>query len=143
MLRTLLLVGGLIVVSGCSNNAAQREMSKPTESPTWDALKGLQTPEGMMGISLNTSMGNPEGVRTHVQTPKFQELASKFGSEPIPEKFKTPEREAAKAELDKHFKALIDGAKSMSDDQLKTEAQAAMDSFKKVASTPDEAATQK
>jgi hypothetical protein len=88
-------------------------------------------------------MGNPEGVRTHVQTPKFQELASKFGSEPIPEKFKTPEREAAKAELDKHFKALIDGAKSMSDDQLKTEAQAAMDSFKKVASTPDEAATQK
>jgi hypothetical protein len=140
MIRNVMLAACLFAFVGCGNSE-QAKLSKPTESPTWDALKGLQTAEGMMGISLNVSMGNLQGVRDHVQTPKFQELVTKFAAEPIPAKFKTPEREAAKAELDKHFQALIEGAKgNAADDALKTEAEATMQAFQKVASVPDAAA---
>jgi hypothetical protein len=75
---------------------------------------------------MGAQMGNIAGVKEAVGKQKFLDAFAKFESEPIPSKWATPEREAARTDIIKHFKALIDGAKSgASDTDLKASAEAA------------------
>lgn len=121
--------------AGCGNSEtdALRKGDGPTVV-TWDALAALQAPEVMMGVGMNAEMGNFEGLKAHVKDPKFVDTVAAFEKEPIPSKYSSPEREAARKELIDHLNGLIEAAKSNAPgEQLKAKADAVKTSLRKVA----------
>jgi len=67
----------------------------------------------MKPLMMPAQMGNAAAVKEQVERPEFKEAFSKFESDPIPTKFKTPERDAARDEVIKSIKALMDGTGDM------------------------------
>jgi hypothetical protein len=130
----------VLALVGC-DNSQQKELGKAPETPTWDALTGLTRRDVLKPIALNASTGNIAGLKEHATSPVFQEAFAKFEKEPIPGKYSTPEREAARTELIKQFKTLIDGAKSgASDADLKAAATAGNSALQKMTATAPAAA---
>jgi hypothetical protein len=113
-----------LVLAGCET-AAQKELSKGPDVPDYPGLRALNDQQLLQPILMGASMGNMAAVKQQAADPKFAEAFEKFEKESIPAKFSTPEREAARADAIKHFKALIEGAKSgASDADLKASAEA-------------------
>ena len=125
MHRLALLALMVCVAAGCET-AAQKELSKGPDVPDYDGLRALNNQELLQPILMGAGMGNIAAVKQQAAKPEFVEAFEKFEKEPIPSKYSTPEREAARTDAIKHFKALIEGAKSgASDADLKTSAEAA------------------
>jgi hypothetical protein len=114
-----MLLALVVVGCGSSQEADLRQGSSP-DPATWPGLQAITDQALLQPIVMGAGMGDFAGVKQAASDPKFQEAATKFETDPIPGKFKTPEREAAKTEAVKHVKALIEGAKgTASDEELK------------------------
>ncbi len=100
-----------LALAGCNGGPA--EQNAAPEVPTWDGLKALNQESVMKPLMMPAQMGNAAAVKQHVDRPEFKEAFAKFESDPIPSKFKTAEREAARDEVIKSIKALIDGTGDM------------------------------
>ncbi|HEY3963603.1 MAG TPA: hypothetical protein VGM05_03535 [Planctomycetaceae bacterium] len=112
----------VLVAAGCGNNQ-EAELSKGPDIPTWPGLAALKQEDMLRPIVMGAGRGNLAIVKEQVLTPRFQEAFGKFEAEPIPSKYATPARTAAREEVIKNFKALIEGAKSgASDEDLKAAA---------------------
>lgn len=136
MLRMAFCSVMVLLLSGCGNSQ-QAELSKDPGIPTWDGLKVMTGQDVLMPMVMGAQR-DIAALKTHVQTPKFQEALTKFEQEPIPAKYATPEREAARTEAIKHFKELIEGAKSGAPDaKLKESALAAHKAVLAVAAKPE------
>ena len=126
----------VLSLAGCDNSetVALQKGSGP-EIITWDSLKTIQSRDIMMGVAMNSGMGNFDGLKKHVQEPKFVDAVTAFENEPIPSKYATPDREAARTELINNLQGLIEDAKAnAANDQLKAKADAIQTSLKKLVS---------
>jgi hypothetical protein len=136
MHRLAFLALMVFVVAGCET-AAQKELSKGPDVPNYDGLRALNNQELLQPILMGAAMGNMAAVKQQVAKPEFVEAFGKFESEAIPSKYSTPEREAARTDAIKHFKALIDGVKSgASDSDLKASAEAANKALQALSAPP-------
>lgn len=94
---------------GCGN-AELKNASRPAWIPktaTWPALTTLVTPaEGRPGLERLLTAEDSAGLNHLVNLPKFKEALDEFERTPIPEEFRTPERESAKTEMVTSMKAL-------------------------------------
>ena len=114
----------LLAVAGCAGSQ-EAELSKPPDIPMWPGLAALKQEELLKPILMGAARGNIPVVKEQVSSPRFQEAFAKFEAESIPSKFATPERQAARDQVIKNFKALIEGVKSgASEADLKASAQA-------------------
>jgi hypothetical protein len=128
-------------LAGC--NSGNPELTRMPDIPTWDGLTALNQEDIMKPLVMGAQMGSDDSVKTHAASPKFQEAFAKFEKEPIPSKYSTPEREAARNEVIKNLKAVIDGANSgASAADLKAAVEAA-DKALRTLSTPDQTAAAK
>jgi hypothetical protein len=112
MRRFALLVLLLIVSAGCGNPA---EKLGGQEAPRWPALEALQQ-DAIVGVGMELDMAGPQQAKRSAALPHVAKIIDDFANEPIPGKFATPEREAAKKELVESYRKFIEGG---SDDQLK------------------------
>jgi hypothetical protein len=116
-----------LVVAGCGPSSQEAELKKGgAEIPSWPGLSAVTSQDVLRPVVMGAAMGNFTAVKEQAADPKFQEAVAKFEKESIPGKFSTPEREAARTDAIKHFKALIEGAKgSASDEELKASVEGA------------------
>jgi len=111
---------------GCGSSQEAELRQGGAQIPSWDGLNAITSQELTQPIIMGAGMGDFAGVKAAATNPKFQEALDKFEKESIPGKFSTPEREAAKKDAVKHYKALIEGAKgSATDEELKASVDAA------------------
>ena len=102
----------LLVLSLAGCDSGNPELSRMPDIPTWDGLKALNQDDVMKPLVMGAQMGSDATVKEQATNPKFQEAFSKFEKESIPLKYSTPEREAARNEVIKNLKSVIEGAKS-------------------------------
>ncbi|HEY3964552.1 MAG TPA: hypothetical protein VGM05_08395 [Planctomycetaceae bacterium] len=114
----------VVAVAGCGGSQ-EAELSKAPDIPNWPGLAALKQEDLLKPILMGAARGNIAMVKEQALNPKFQEAFAKFEAEAMPSKYATPARTAAREEVIKNFKALIEGAKSgASDDDLKAAAMA-------------------
>ncbi len=140
-LRALCSMLLLLFVAGCGPGSQEAELSKSPDVPTWPGLAALKQDDMLRPIAMGAARGNVAIVKEQALNPKFQEAVAKFEAEAIPAKYATPERTAAREEVIKNFKALIEGAKSgASDDDLKASAVAGNNALNTLTALPPEPA---
>jgi hypothetical protein len=101
----------VLTLAGCTSSS-EKVLQGTAEVPTWASLAEL-TDEPLRQVSKPASVGNWTAVKsTLARDSSFANALDKFEKEPIPRKFSTPAREAARTDLINHFKALIEGVKS-------------------------------
>ena len=100
-----LFVAGLV---GCSGPAGLHQDA--TEYPTWPALEKFRGQELMMPIGTSIGRGDWDAVRALVVEDGFRAAVEEFTSTPIPQRWATPERMAAKDKTAADLKALIEAA---------------------------------
>lgn len=109
---------------GCGQQQQHiKEMSKPAwveETAKWPELEELfHSTDGASMEKLQKAMSPRMGggdvdtkqMAKNFEKPEFQARLNKFAETPVPDKYKTPEREAAKTELVEGFKKLVELAK--------------------------------
>ncbi|MBL7044951.1 MAG: hypothetical protein ISR77_40365 [Pirellulaceae bacterium] len=107
-----LLAFVLLMLAGCGNPAAKMQSQ---ETPNWPALDALQQ-DAIIGIGMGMDMGGPKEAQRATSTPAFKKVVDDFANAPIPSKFATSEREAAKTQLVENLRKFSQGG---SDDELK------------------------
>ena len=100
-----LLPAGLV---GCSGSGAVHQAS--AEYPTWPALERFRDDELMMPIAMSADHGNWEQFRSLVVADNYRAAVEEFASTPVPGRWATPERTAAKDKAVAGMKALIEAA---------------------------------
>jgi len=101
----------IVALVGCGGDEAA-QLAKGTDAPKWPSLDALTETETWFPIKMNSDMGNFTELRKAVDNPDFIKKFEQFEKDPIPSKYSTPEREEAHKDMIKHYRALIDGAKS-------------------------------
>lgn len=124
-----LIVAGALAGCGAPPNPPQVD----SDIPDYPALQDLFSVQNWGPVEGNASTGKWPKAKEALQNPALAEAFAAFEKEPIPSKFSTPEREAARKEIIKAIKAAIDGAKSgASDAELKANLEMAREQVQKM-----------
>ena len=122
----------VVLVAGCGDPAAKLQ-SKTIEIPSWGALDKLRSEEVMRPVENPAANNDWAGVKAGLVSDAFKAAVEEFASAPIPSKFATEQRKAAKEEAAKKFQALIEAAgKNAPDAEIKAGYEAAMSAFQEV-----------
>ncbi len=107
-LRTFIVGLSLLCFVGCGPGGKVAEMSAPPKVVTWPTLATLFEPNLNMVIVMSVQMGDLAGAKKAIADPKLKEAVDAFEKEPIPAEFASPARETAKADVVKHYRALME-----------------------------------
>jgi len=105
-----------LIVAGCDPGTSARKKMEGAEAPTWPALQAMTGQGGMMTVGMSLQVEGPQGAQKAAAAPAFNQLLDNLEKEPIPSKFSTPERNAAKKAYVENLRAI---AKGGSDDEIK------------------------
>jgi len=109
------LVVSLWGTAGCGNRNAAR-LSRPPDlakEAHWAELDNLsRTREGMEILIRTVAYGDFATARHHLTSDDFKRRVAEFENEPIPEKYRTAEREAAKVTAVQVLRQLIADAEA-------------------------------
>lgn len=108
-LGTLVLGFSLLNSVGCGPSGKVAEMSAAPKVVTWPTLDTLMEPERNMFIVMSVQTGDLAGAKKAASDPKLKEAVDAFEKDPIPAPFASPAREAAKTDVVKHYRELIEG----------------------------------
>ena len=98
-----------VLVSGCTDQPSTFQ-GAPVKVVTWDSLDELMSDDVMRPVIMPADMNDWAGVKAGVSSETFKAAVEEFANAPIPSELATPEREAAKEELVKNYRALIEAA---------------------------------
>jgi hypothetical protein len=105
-----------LVVVGCTPGGDARKQMEGTEAPVWPALMAMNDDGGLMTVGMAMDMDGPNAAKEAAAAPQFKQLLEDLEKEPIPGKFSTPAREAAKTDFVESLRKL---AEAGSDDEIK------------------------
>jgi hypothetical protein len=108
-LGILLLGFSLLNFVGCGPSGKVAEMSVAPKVVTWPTLDTLMEPERNMFIVMSVQTGDLAGAKKAASDPKLKEAVDAFEKDPVPAAFASPARDAAKADVVKHYRELIEG----------------------------------
>ncbi len=112
---TVVLLMVLPLSLGCGDNTSN--LSKPTATVTWPALKALNDPSVSMGLIMPSQMGDFKTCRKNAADQKLADLVSAFEAEAIPAQYASPARDAAKQKIVTAYKAIMLNAKTNGSDK--------------------------
>jgi hypothetical protein len=105
-----------LVVAGCTPGGAARKQMEGTEAPDWPALNAMNGDGGIMTVGMGMDMEGPNAAKEAAAAPTFKQLLDDFDKTPIPRKWSTSAREAAKKDFVESLRKL---AEAGSDDEIK------------------------
>jgi len=139
MRATLAVLMILALFVGCNRTKAR--LSKPPDFPEtahWPALDDLSmSRNGIEKLIRSVAIGSYPAVRGYLTSDEFRQMVANFENEPIPKKYATPEREAAKARAVEILRKLIADANGATNEDIATGAQALSEAILDVHKIPD------
>lgn len=118
-----------MLAAGCGQSAEMKQMGFQGPAPVVpksDAINRFMGPEGLTALYKNFDdlASSTAGLREEVKQPKFAESYEAFRKDPIPDGFKSEQREQDKAKLVEAVDALMGAVKkNASDQEIRTLAQ--------------------
>lgn len=107
-----------LVVAGCDGTASQKSrLEGQQQAPTWPALQAFNGESGLPVVGMGMERQGPKAGKQAAATPQFKGLLDAFEKEPIPSKWATAAREAAKKDVVDSLRKL---AEAGSDDEIKS-----------------------
>ncbi len=105
-----------LVVAGCTPGGTTKKQMEGTEAPDWPALAAMNGDGGLMTIGMGMDMDGPNAAKEAAAAPQFKQLLDDLEKTPIPGKWSTSAREAAKKDFVESLRKL---AGAGSDDEIK------------------------